>query len=722
MSELQSQLSIGSPEQPPAYRCLEPLLNVLNWPGSPRHLSEVLPDSQTIPDFAALRDVLGHLHYRTIPFEDGSRLLTAETLPALLTAPDGDIWVILEIEQPGQFKVYKGRQARLATVFANNLSGKIHLVRHIHEEETENEEGRFGWISSIFEKEKKLIRMLVWMSFAVNCLALLLPVYMLTVYDLAIGANSMPTLITLAGVIAIVIAAEMMLRELRARSIARVAVRMHMWIMEAVFDRITRLSVSLVENASLTGQMNKLRAFESLREIFSGPLVVSLLDLPFILIFIAAVFVIGGWLGWLLVGFICALTILSATFISKERVKARKASIRRSETRQFRKDMNSNLPVIQCCAAEEIWEKRYSGYIARQLTAETQTQRLSFTEQTLAQSFSTMTGALIIGMGTLGVISGDLSIGALVAIMAIVWRVLAPVQSVLLNVNRLFQAIDTVKQLNQLMKLPREFSRISTPPDKKIAGRIELENVAYRKPGEMLPSLRSISLTMEPGELVVLSGPRGPSRSTLLRLIANVYQPVSGRIRIDGFDARQYDARMLRQRIALVSNDQILFPGSLAYNFWLVNPLADRNMIQNALKDADLENFVAELDGGLDADLTDYLRSGLNAGIYQKIRLARAYIQDPDIYLFDEPVRDLNPSGHRAFVDKLFKIKGKATAIIRTSDYDICRLADKIAHLHTGQIVRLDVNKPGTTSEATKALRSLLKMQPKEPGKRPLSA
>ncbi len=691
-----------------AHACLSPLLNALNWEGEARYLCEALPDGQIIPDLNGLLQVLNNLNFRTTRFMAGVERLTEDVLPALLDTQDGDIWVIVEREPTGLFKVFKGREAKLASVQPHRIRGTVWLIRRGESGSHEIEDSRYGLIGAIAAREKRLVRLLFGSSLLVNALALALPVYMLSVYDLAIGAGSMSTLVTLAGAMAIMLAAEVALRELRARSIASFAVKAHMSIMEAVVERVTRLPYALVANASLTGQMNRFRAFEASREVFSGPLAVSLLDLPFIPIFIVAVFIIGGWLGWLMVAFIAMLLLLAAIYIPRERIIARREALARSETRMFRKDMISNLSVIRGCGAEEIWEDRYAKLIAAQSGSAAEARNLSRTWLTLAYAVSSTVAALVIGFGALGVMAGEFSVGALAAVMAIVWRVLSPIQSVMANLTRLFQALDMARQLNNLMRLPAESSRISLPAHQKFAGRIDIENVGYRGALQGHPILRSVSMTVEQGEIAVLAGPPGPSRSALLRLIGGLSRPDTGRILIDGFDARQFDVRLLRQRIALVADDQIVVPGSLAYNFWLAAPLADDAAIKDAIRYADLEAFVATLRDGLQTDLGGLVRNGLDPAVLQRIRLARAYLQDPAVYLFDEPVRDLDATGRRAFINRLLDLKGDATIVIRTSDEDIMRLADKVAHFEAGQLARLETGHHDSGAPSTKHLRSLL--------------
>jgi len=681
----QEQLTAG--QTPPADACLWPLLKTLDWTGEAHHLSDALPDSGRVGDFDTLLVVLGRLDFTTFEMKVESRTLDDGVLPALSPRPNGDVWLLRRMAEPGSVEVFKGRSNASETMSASDLSGTAYVVRSEAADQPAQSEGRFGWISNLLAHESESVKLLFVLSFIINCFALTLPLYLLSVFDLAIGAGSMLSLVTLAGGIAIILCTEFFLREVRSRAIASFAVRTQMFVMASVFQRLLRLPISHIQSASVAGQLNRLRTFESVKDIFSGSLSSSLLDLPFIALFVLMIFVIGGALGWLVVGFIVILAAASAFFIPRARAQTDRAGVTRSESRLLRMDLVRHLPAIRDCSAEDIWATRYRDVVSRQLAAGLANNRVSFAEQTVAQALSAVTGAVVIGFGALRVIDGTLSMGALAAIMAIVWRVLAPIQTALLNLGRVFQAVDTVKQINQLMQLGQETSADTPRPMPRLRGDIALENVGYRSGAQGLPILRGVDMQVHAGQLIVLAGAPGPSRSVVLKLIGSLHQPSVGRIRIDGCDVQQFNIRDLRRSIAYVNDEQIVFSDTLAQNLLFANPLADEERLWQAIEEADLGRFCQKLENGLETDLTERLNTRLSMTISQKIRLARAYLKDASIYLFDEPAKDLDPSGQQAFLAKLQALKGHATVIVRTADPRIFNLADGVAYFQGGQLL-----------------------------------
>ena len=698
----------------PAEACLRPILGALDWTGDLRHLYEAMPDDRQIADFAGLQDVLNRLNYKTIRLNIPPEQIDTDALPGLLQLPDGDLWVVIDRPTPETFRVFTGRDAQLETIPVSDFRGKYHFVRSAQNDTQPGPDERFGWLSGLLGREAGTVRLLFLLSFIINSFALTLPLYLMLVFDMAIGARSEPTLMTLAGCVLLIVAAEVVLRELRARAIARLAVRTQTAVMHAVVQRLLRMPVGYVENAPVAGQLNRLRNFESVRDIFSGPLASSLLDLPFILVFLVAVFMIGGPLGWILVGFLAAMSALVAYSIPRARSQSRNAGQARSQSRQLRIELSSKADAIRDAGAQDVWLRRYRDMIAEQLAANNAVQRINFTEQTVSQAMSMITGACIVGVGALQVMAGALSVGALVALMAIVWRILSPIQTAFLNLNRIFQALDTANQVNQVMQLPQE--SISGDVRKfyrRVQGQITLENLGFRYGAEGHTALRGVDLTIEAGTLAVISGAPGAGCSTLLKLIDSQYPPSFGRILVDGLDTRQFDIRELRRAIALVNDEQVVFDGTLAENLRLANPLASEHDLNAAIRAADLGSFAGELPNGLETVLRDWLADGLGASIRQKIRLARAYLLRPPIYLLDSPELYLDQPGQAALLHKLASLKGQATIIVVTQDQRVMKLADRRFLMQAGRLSEATTVRPSapprlakqTANEASQALR-----------------
>ena len=296
----------------PAANCLKPLLAALGWSGEARYLMEAIGD-QPVETLADLRRVLYRLNYLTAPVNVHAAEMPASQFPFLLSLANGDIWVVVARQGDGRFVVFKGIGSSVAVVRPDEAASPGSCIYTVAADPSRTQSvGKTfsSWSASMVASEARSIRWLFLLTFLVNLVALAVPIYLIAVYDRAVAAKSLSSLFYLLAGVILAVGVEITLREMRARSLAYLGARMEALMMTAAFERLLLLPAQLIENASVSAQLSRLKLFESMRDVFSGPLAAALLDLPFVLIFVFAVFIIGGPLGWLIVGFIALLLLL----------------------------------------------------------------------------------------------------------------------------------------------------------------------------------------------------------------------------------------------------------------------------------------------------------------------------------------------------------------------------------------------------------------------------
>lgn len=677
-------------ENTPAANCLRPLLAALGWSGEPRYIQEAIAD-HPVAELEDLRRVLYRLNYVTSPVRGALADMPAGQFPLLLAREDGDIWVMLSPPVDGGYAVFKGAGATPGAVSSAEAQGRIYSVAPEAAHSRAASKSFRNWSADVLASEARTIRKLFVLAFAINMVALAVPVYLIAVFDRAVAAKSLSSLFYLLGGVLLAVCLENILREMRARGLAYLGARIEGLAMEAAFERLLLLPSNLIVNASVGAQLSRLKLFESMRDLFSGPLAAALLDLPYILIFVAAVFIIGGSLGWLIVAFIALLVLIIALSVPAARRHASRAGEMRTEAQKFFMEFTDNIDVIRRCGAEKIWIDRYRALTEESLRHAAAAHRASVLEQTLSQSLVMVTGAAIIGCGAYLVMQGQFTAGALFAMMALVWRVLGPIQTAFLNLNKLSQATGIIRQLDQLMRIEPEY-----PPDvvptlpRAFKGPIEVQGVVMRYTPRGEPAIRGVSINVPLNGFVAITGHVGAGKSTLLKIIAQLYLPQAGTVLIDGLDYRQFDARLLRHGIGCVTQRQDVFTGTIAENVRLARPDASDEEIVAALMEFGGENVLAGVEGGIDAALDpDHPVIGQKAFL-QKIMLARAFIGSPLIYLLDEPASRLLPKDDDALREKLRAMKGKATIVLATTRPSYMYLADSLVVLKAGQVIAQD--------------------------------
>lgn len=663
-------------------RLLPVLLHALDWNGTERHLQDALPVSGRIETLLELRTTLHRLNYVVMPSAFALAEISPDDMPYLFSpAEGGDCWIVKERKPSGLVSVHRAASGLTQDIDPENLPGQVHTVAAL-DTAPEQEARKYGWVRHAAATERGAIEKLFLMTFAVNLLALVLPVYVMSVYDRAVFAQSYSTLGYLFLGIVLVAALEFFLREARSRGLAYLGSRIESLITISAFQRLLHFPASATEQASLSAQLSRLKMLETVRDAFSGPLASTLLDLPFIVLFIALVFIIGGSAGWIVVTFSVLMAGMVFTLGPVIRFQTQRLGQINAERRKFLLEMTENLETIRNCRVEDVWLKRSQELAASQLNGQFQLQRTNFIEQTVSHSLFVLTGTAIVFYGALQVMSGGLQPGALLALMALVWRVLTPVQTMFLNIDRLNQTLTVIRQIDQMMRIPVEYEPGKKPLlPRKFTGDLAADGIVFRYPNRPEPSLRGVSLSIAKGECVVLAGGAGSGKSTLLKLFAGLYPLQAGAVYVDNLDLRQLDLRDLRHNIGFVQERSHVFGGTLAENIRFANPDAT---------DAEILRIFIELRILPASAAPERIHAPVSMltsdSLSQKFALARAFVKPMPIYLLDEPSLHLDAESDQIVRDKIASLRGKATVVMATVQPAYMRLANRVVLMQAGRI------------------------------------
>ena len=313
-----------------------------------------------------------------------------------------------------------------------------------------------GWFGKALSRFKNSVRLLVGVSAFTNILAVLFPLIFMFIYDRVIGGRSTETLPYILLGVMIILSADLSLRLIRSRIIGFVAGRLDYLLGTAAFEKILELPPSYTERAAVSAQMSRIKEFESLRDFFTGPLALTVLDLPFTLLMIVVVALISKWLALVPVLTLIGFVFLGAFTLSKAKEYARISGRECLARDDLLVESLLQMRTIKEMGAEDLWLNRYrlksasaakNRYISEVYTA---------ISDSLGYALIVISGIITLIIGTLGVMDGTLSIGALIATMILSWRILSPIQVGFLTYSKLDQIKRSLAQLNNLMKLKGE--------------------------------------------------------------------------------------------------------------------------------------------------------------------------------------------------------------------------------------------------------------------------
>jgi len=292
---------------------------------------------------------------------------------------------------------------------------------------------------------------------------------------------------------------------------------------------------------------------------------------------------------------------------------------------------------------------------------------------------------LVVVVGGMHVMNGQLTVGALTVVISYLGAVYGPLSSIAHTTGQLQGAIAGARRVRAMFALEPETIE---PPDaieaSNIHGDIRFEEVGFKYP-DGTPVLHNITFTAKPGEMVALVGLTGAGKTTLVSLIPRFYDPTSGRVLVDGVDARHYRIRSLRERIAIVLQEPVLFAGTISENLRYGRLDATPEEIEAAARAAHAHDFISHLAKGYETDIAE-AGGSLSGGERQRLSVARAIIKNAPILILDEPTSSLDAISEEIVFAALRRLRAGRTTIVIAHRLSTVRDADCILVLDGGQI------------------------------------
>lgn len=668
-------------------RCLHRLLDALGWRGEPRHLLEALPHLEQVDDLETLRSVLARLNFETRTIATRLSNVSEAMVPCLFMTAEGSLLLVLD-RQDDECLVFDGRTGHEHWRAADNTAGTGFLVNEIDLEAEQKRMLRYGWMTSVLRKFKSLLWQLLGITFLINMFALAVPIYIMNVYDKVIGTRSEQVLVYFFLGIAIIVVADVVLRGIRARAVAYLGARCEALLGSAAFQQLLHMPINMTERAPIGAQITRIKQFEGIRDVFTGTVANTLLDLPFMVVSLSVIVLVGGAIAWVPVGLLTLYMVMAVVTIPLTKHHVATTGETRSKLQSFLIEMVSQHRAISGNNAEEIWQHRFRHLAGESVIRHFRSQQFNIAIQTLSQTMVMAAGVATLWFGTLMVMAGDMTLGALIAVMALVWRVLAPLNSAFLSLNRLSQVVQTFRQVNSLMRLPIERVPGKVPSFfRTFTGAVTVSRIGFRYMPRAEPALVGATLEIPPGQFVVLTGPSGAGKSTLLRIIAGLYPPQAGAVQIDGLDVRQLDVGELRHAISYVPQTVTFFHGTVDQNIRLAHPTASDEDLERACREARVQDYASALPEGRATRLTAELQKRMPTALKRRLMLARAFVKDAPVFLLDEPANGLDRSGEQGLLEKLKALHGKATVIMVTHRPSHMRMADRVVYMERGQVL-----------------------------------
>lgn len=542
-----------------------------------------------------------------------------------------------------------------------------------------------AWLIEPMMRNKGVYLKVALAAAMINLFGLVVSLFTMTVYDRVVPNMALSSLTALSIGVGIVLIFDFLLRILRAYFVDVAGADIDREVGSAVFDRLMRIRLDLKRGSTgaLTGLMREL---ETLRDFFASASMTAIVDVPFILVTLIFIALIGGWL--VLVPLAVVPIIIAAGWLSHpalDRLSARSMNEGLLKQSVLVESIGA-LEMVKTSGAGPLLRRRWVSAIDEHADSSLRQRLVSNIAVTIASSGNSIAYVGVVIAGVFLIASHDLTTGGLIACSILAGRAVQPLGTIAQLLSRLSATQTAYRQLNAMMMTPSEGPVSGALKPAMFAGRIEFRNVEFKYPGATEKSLDGINLVIEPGQKVALLGRVGSGKSTMTRLILGLYDPQEGVVTIDGTDVRQLDPDTLRRNIGVALQEPTLLSGSVRENITLDRPgVGDEEMLR-ASELAGSHAFMGKITNGYDLRLADR-GEGLSGGQKQTISLARALVGMPPIMIFDEPTSAMDAQTENALIERLQAELAGRTVVLISHRTALLRLVDRIIIVDGGKII-----------------------------------
>jgi len=516
-------------------------------------------------------------------------------------------------------------------------------------------------------------------SAVINLLMLAPALYMLQVYDRVLASGNEMTLLMLTLMILGLFGLMGALEWVRSQVVIRLGTQMDMRLNQRVYDAAFEAQLSTGSPAA--GQA--LNDLTSLRQFATGNALFAFFDAPWFPVYLWVIFMFSPWLGLLALGGAVLLMLLAwlNQRVSQGPLKA--ASELSVEATQQASAHLRNAEAIEAMGMlgtlRGHWLAQHTAFLAQQNLASEKTASVGAWSKGVRLALQ----SLVLGLGALLAVQGQITAGMMIAGSILMGRVLSPIDQLIGVWKQWTSARLAYQRLESLLQAhPARPPRMALPVPR---GELAVEQLSASAPGTRRATLSNLSFTLPAGQVLGVIGPSGCGKSTLARLLIGVWQPLAGKVRLDGAQLSQWDKQQLGPHLGYLPQDIQLFAGTIAQNIARFAQV-DADKVLAAAQMAGVHSLILQMPEGYDTRLGDG-GAGLSGGQKQRIGLARALYGLPALIVLDEPNANLDEAGEQALLQAIAQLKElKRTLILITHKPNVLTLTDQLLILREGQL------------------------------------
>ena len=521
----------------------------------------------------------------------------------------------------------------------------------------------------------------VALSAVANMLALTGSLYMLQIYDRVLPSRSIPTLIGLTILMIGLYAVFGILDLLRGKILAGLGTRIDREWRAKVFAAVLQMQLRTEAGNS---RHQPVRDLDQIRNFVAGPGLIAILDIPWLPIYLALIFLLHPLLGLAATVGALVLAAFAALTELRSRRPAEQSSRSAASRQTFLETARRNSELIQALGLSRRMQARWHEQSEELAGAQTHAQSVTRGLGAASRAFRLILQSILLGIGAYVVIQGEATGGIIIACSIMASRALAPIEGAIANWRGVIAARQSYERLGKLLANAPDKAEPLTLPRPKDS--LVVQGLLVAAPGQQRPILQNIGFTLRAGDGLGVVGPSASGKSTLARALAGAWQPLRGAIRLDGAALDQWDAEALGRDIGYLPQDIELFDGSVADNIARLDPNASSEAVIAAAAAAGVHAMILGFPDGYSTRIGEG-GANLSGGQRQRIALARALYGDPFFVVLDEPNSNLDTEGDAALASAIAGVCARGGIVVVIAHRPAALSAvNKMAVLAGGQL------------------------------------
>lgn len=547
-----------------------------------------------------------------------------------------------------------------------------------------------GWRSLVIRKMRGVLLELAVASLMINVFALAAPLFIMTVFNKVVGAGggAEATLFSLTIGMVVIYLFDLVLRIVRVYVSSHTGARVESLIGGELVHHLLRLPYKHFENTASGMISERMRQLDSIRAFFTGQMPLVIADLLFVFVFLGALVLIEPLIALIVAISIPLFVLLSLASHGKQKKLTEQNFMGQAAKASALHETMANALTVKSLGLESEIERRWDHRLGLSAWTGYRSHTLAGILSAVGQNLQQILSLVVIVTGALLIMSGDMSIGALIATNILASRAVAPMRQVVSAWHQVQEVRSAFERIDEIMSEEPESEPGALSPGSPIKGRITFEDVSYKYADDLPPVLTGMSFDIEAGTVFGIIGPSGNGKTTVSKLIQGLYQPENGRVLVDDTDISHISPATLRRQIGVVPQEVQLFAGTVRENIAMGIDDKDPARVESVAKFVGAHDFIQKLPKGYDTILSER-GGGLSSGQRQLLAVARALIRNPKILIFDEATSALDPGSEERLVRAMNRARRGRTIVLISHRMAPMAIADQVALLLDGQIERI---------------------------------